>query len=120
MKENIKPRFEIERLSGTRMRKIASPKADPKRKNKDGSAVLLGGFDYEDIEVDAGWMVYFPSGSSIHVWTEEEMKRQGFLNDPHLVNMETGDDAGPIANTSLKAKSEQVSNRSRSSRVAQT
>ena len=48
------------------------------------------------------------------------MERQGFLRPPGLVNMETGDDVGPMTNTSLKAKSEQVSNRSRSSRVAQT
>ena len=113
MKDNIRPRFEVEKLAGKLDRTFARPKADDKGK-------LLGGFEYTTEKCDAGWMVYFPSGSSIHVWTEEEMERQGFLNDPHLVNMETGDDVGPMTNTSLKAKSEQVSNRSRSSRVAQT
>ena len=110
---NIKPRFEVEKLEGKLNRTVVRPKMDDKGR-------LLGGFNSEEIEQDAGWMVYFPSGSSIHVWTKDEMARQGFLSDPHLVNMETGDDAGPMANTSLKATSEQVSNRSRTSKVAQT
>jgi len=74
----------------------------------------------EDKEVDAGWMVYFPSGASVHIWTKEELERQGFTKQPSLINMETGDDVGQVSDTSLKSKSEQVSNRSRSSKVAQT
>jgi hypothetical protein len=112
MNENIKPRYEVHKLEGTKPRRFAVPKTD-----KDGK--LIGGFDYDEKEVDAGWMVYFPSGASVHVWTEEEMDRQGFLNRPSLVNMETGDDVGQMSDTSLKSKSEQVSNRSRSSKVAQ-
>lgn len=122
----IKPRFEVHKLNGTEMRKVCSPKymrndddSDFKL-DKDGNKVLAGGFDYDDVEVDAGWMVYFPSGSSIHVWTEDEMERQGFLRDPELVDMETGEVAGIHSDTSFKSKSERVANRSRSSRVAQT
>jgi len=58
----------------------------------------------KDIEQDAGWMVYFPSGASIHVWTKEEMERQGFLRNPSLVNMDTGDEVGPMSDTSLKSR----------------
>ena len=116
----VKPRFQIEKLPGKGTRRVANPRVDPKRKDKDGNPVLLGGFEYEDLEVDAGWMVYFPSGSSIHVWTEEEMERQGFLRDPTNVDMETGYDAGPSASTDFKAKSEQLSARSKSSRPAHT
>jgi hypothetical protein len=119
MTENIKPRFEVHKMEGKGIRRVATPKVDPKRKDKDGHALLLGGFTYEDKEVNAGWMVYFPSGASIHVWTQEEMERQGFMADPHLVNMETGDEVAPMVNTSLKARSEQMSTRSRTSKVAQ-
>jgi|TARA_R110000751_G_scaffold16789_4_gene52772 hypothetical protein len=107
---NIKARFEVYKLEGKATRRIASPKAD-----KDGK--LLGGFEYEDLEHDAGWMVYFPSGSSIRVWTEEEMLRQGFLSDPTLVNMETGDDMGPVSSGSLKSRSEQKEKVTKSSKV---
>ncbi len=113
MSENIKPRYEVHKLDGKRPRRFAMPKTD-----KDGK--LLGGFVYEDKEVDAGWMVYFPSGASVHIWTKEELERQGFTKQPSLINMETGDDVGQVSDTSLKSKSEQVSNRSRSSKVAQT
>ncbi len=110
MNTNIKPRFEVHKLKGKAAKKIAKPKTD-------GEGKLLGGFDYEDVEVDAGWMVYFPNGSSIRVWTEEEMKRQGFLSDPTLVNMETGDDMGPVQNSSLKSRSEQKERVTKSSKV---
>ena len=110
-KVNLKPRFEVHKLEGKAMRRIASPKKDKK-------GTLLGGFDYEEVEHDAGWMVYFPSGSSIRIWTKEELQRQGFDESPTLVNMETGDETAPMSSTSLKAKSEQKNARSRSSRSA--
>ena len=107
---NLKPRFEVHKLEGKAKRQIASPKKD-----KEGK--LLGGFDYEDKEVDAGWMVYFPSGSSIRIWTKEELERQGFNEDPTLVNMETGDETAPMGSSSLKSRSEQKNARSKSSMV---
>jgi len=113
MNTNIKPRFEVHKLDGTAKKTIVSPKTDKKGK-------LLGGFDYEEVEVDAGWMVYFPNGSSIHVWTEEEMARQGFLQPPTLVNMETGDDMGTTSQGSLKSLSEQKERVTRASKHAQT
>jgi hypothetical protein len=124
MTENIKPRFEVHKLEGKGLRRIAEPNIQRDNKgepvlDKQGDKKLLGGFEYNDIEVDNGWMVYFPSGSSIHIWTKEEMERQGFLQAPQLVNMETGDVMGTASQTSLKSKSEQVNNRSRTSKVAQ-
>jgi hypothetical protein len=113
MNENIKPRFEVHKLDGKRHRRVAKPKTDKQGK-------LIGGFDFEDIEQDAGWMVYFPNGASIHIWTQEEMERQGFLSTPTLVDMETGDDIGPAVSASLKSRSEQISNRTKSSKAAQT
>jgi len=119
MTENIKPRFEVHKLKGKRNRKFVSPKIERDAKgepvlNKEGNNKLLGGFDEIEESVNAGWMVYFPNGASVHVWTEEEMKRQGFLNEPSLVNMDTGDDMGAASGQSLKSRSEQLSNRGRS------
>jgi hypothetical protein len=102
---NLKPRFQIEKLEGTRKRPVAEPKTNEK-------GILLGGFDYTDTEVDAGWMVYFPSGASIHVWTRDEMERQGFLNPASLVNMDTGDEQ-EVSSMSLKARSEQKNKESK-------
>lgn len=125
MSENIKPRFEVHKLDGKGMRRIATPKikVDEKGKpvkNKDGNSILLGGFEYEDIEVDAGWMVYFPSGSSIHIWTQEEMERQGFLKNPDMIDMETGDAVAPTSDISLKDRSEQKEVATKSSRSPHT
>jgi hypothetical protein len=109
MSNNLKPKFEVHKEKGKRTKQVAKPKT-----SKDGK--LLGGFEYEDVEVDAGWMVYFPNGASVHIWTKEEMERQGFMNDPAMVNMDTGDESAPMSNTSFKSVSEQKSSRSNSSR----
>ena len=124
MERNLKPRFEVQELEGTLPRRVATPKIrlddDGKPKlNKDGDNILLGGFEYEDIQCPAGWMVYFPSGSSIHVWTKEEMERQGFLGEVPLTDMDTGDTVGPELVMSFKAKADQIANRPRSTRPAQ-
>jgi len=116
---NVKPKFEVHKLEGKATRRIASPKADPKRKDKDGNPILLGGFDYKNTEVDAGWMVYFPSGASIRIWTQEEMERQGFLRPAPMVDMDTGDTVAPEDETSLKEHSERKTSRTKSSKVAQ-
>jgi hypothetical protein len=112
MKADVKPRFEVHKLEGKGERRIATPKIKLDKDgepmiNKEGNSILLGGFDYEDKKVDAGWMVYFPNGSSIHVWTKDEMERQGFLHNPGLINMETGDSVDIPEVQSLKARSEQ-------------
>jgi hypothetical protein len=122
MSDNVRPRFEVHKIEGKGVRRIASPKVKLNAKgdpilDKNDIPTLLGGFEYEDTEVDAGWMVYFPNGSSIHVWTEEEMVRQNFLDDPDLVNMETGDLMGKANTVSLKSKSEQKERGTKSTTV---
>ena len=64
----------------------------------------------------AGWMVYFPNGSSVRIRTEAEMVRCGFFEDPELVDMETGDVVGRKSNGSLKTRSEQKTAKNKSSR----
>ena len=101
---DVKPRYEVHHETGEAIRKIATPKTD-----KEGK--LLGGFDYKDKVMKEWWMVYFPSGSSIRVWTQEEMERQGFDLPPAMIDMETGDETAPVSRDSLKSKSEQKNNR---------
>ena len=48
------------------------------------------------------------------------MTRQGFLNAPTMVNMETGDDMGTASQASLKSLSEQKERVTKSSRNAST
>jgi hypothetical protein len=111
-KRTIRPRFEVHKLPGKGIRRIATPnvKLDAKGKpvlDKNDQVISLGGFSYKDEEVDAGWMVYFPHGSSIHIWTEKEMIRQGFMEDPDLVDMDSGEAVAAPEPMSLKAMSEQ-------------
>lgn len=122
----VKPRFEVHKLEGSSIRRVATPivKKDDKGKiilNKDGNPILLGGFDFEDRKVDAGWMVYFPGGASLQIWAKEEMIRQGFLEDPTLVDMKDGElKPGEVSFGSLKTLSEQKARVARTSKVAHT
>ena len=110
---DIKPRFEVDVLKGKRVRRMASPK-------KDKNGKLLGGFEYTDVDAPAGYMVYFPSGSSIHIWTMEEMIRQGFDKDPKLVDMESGEERPAMEDISLKSRSERKESVRKTSQVHHT
>jgi|TARA_Y100000310_G_scaffold263231_1_gene273293 hypothetical protein len=99
MAQNIKPRYEVHELEGTRMKTIASVRKE-------------GGFDYEEVEVPAGYMVYFPSGSSIRL-SEAELKEQGFDKPAALIDMDSGDEVGMVQHGALKAKADQVIARGR-------
>jgi hypothetical protein len=101
MAQDIKPKFEVHKLEGTFMRSVA-------KVNKKS-----GGFTYEDVETDKGWMVYLPNGSSVHILTEADLVRQGYGRPAKLVDMNTGDEVGEAAPSSLKAISEQKNNRSK-------
>lgn len=102
---SIKPRFEVHKLDGKVKHTIyeKAPKGDEGK---------FGGFVAKEVEEDAGYMVYFPTGASIRVRTEDELIRLGFAKDPELVDMESGDIVG-VANVSLKARSDQMTNNSR-------
>lgn len=69
-------------------------------------------FESKAKKEDAGYIVYFPSGSSIRIKDEEELKRQGFHLNPSLVDMDSGEDMG-MSDTSLKAHSERVTHRTK-------
>jgi hypothetical protein len=98
----IKPKYEIHKLHGTANRRIANP-------------LETGGFDYEDKEVDAGYMVYFPNGSSIRCWDEKHLASYDFHLDKAvaLVDMDTGDEMGQVGTGSLKQNAERKASRTR-------
>ena len=105
----IRPRYEVHKLDGKVERTITKQNVDDKDKP-------TGGFYTETIEEDAGWMVYFPTGSSIRIRTQAEMERLGFDKPPELVDMDSGDIVGSTGQTSLKARSEQKVSRGRKTR----
>jgi hypothetical protein len=105
----IRPRYEVHKLDGKVDRTITKQLVDD-----DGKPT--GGFETEVIKEEAGWMVYFPAGSSIRIRTQAEMERLGFDKPPELVDMESGDVVGSTGTTSLKARVEQKTSRGRKTR----
>ena len=89
----LKRRYEVERLKGTVQREVLTIS------KKDGS------FIPKMVEEPAGFMVYFPSGSSIRVRNEEELARKGFDTPAPLVDMDSGETV-PTSEGSLTAHSE--------------
>jgi hypothetical protein len=75
--QDVKPAFEVEHLEGQ--------ETVTRNFYKDGV------FTQEDEEIDKGYMVYFPNGHSIRVRTDKEMRRLGFLENPELLDMESGE-----------------------------
>lgn len=101
MAQNVKPRFEVEELEGTRMMMTC-------RRDKEKAT-----FIYEMVEVPAGFMVYFPQGHSLRL-DEAEMKRRGFFGKSGLVDMDSGELIEDVAPISLK---ETVRSRTKDVRV---
>ena len=84
----IKPQYIVQKLDGKRKRTVAAPSKK-------------GGFDYKEIEEPAGYMVFFPSGSSIRVRTDDELQRLGFDSPANLVDMESGEIVGSMKDMSF-------------------
>ncbi len=100
---NIKPRYEVHTIPGKAMRTYCKVRVDDDGKN-------AGGFDTYEEEVDAGYMVYLPNGSSVHVWNEKELNLRGFGGPPALIDMDSGDEVGTMGTSALKSHSEQKGN----------
>jgi hypothetical protein len=88
-----KPRFQVRKLTGKHTRTILKPLMT---KDNDGKPVSAGGFSEKEIEENAGWMISFPTGSSIYVHTKAEMKRLGFDKPADIVDTETGEVVGKV------------------------
>ena len=85
--------FEVEKLPGTVVvtkRKFV--------KAKDGAQKFIT----EEVEVPAGYMVYFPQGHSIRVFNEAELTRLGLNDKAGYVDMDTGERVDAEDAVSLK------------------
>lgn len=54
------------------------------------------------VEVPYGYNVYFPAGHSIRVRTDADLARLGFNKPAELVDMDSGDEVGTTAQSTLK------------------
>ena len=95
----ILPAYEVEKLDGTRMHTIKVPRYD---KNKKGDKVLAG-FDSKEVEIEAGYMVYFRRGHSVRL-TEEQLTEGGFDKPAALID-DDGEVHGRVQEGILKRRS---------------
>lgn len=82
IRQDVKPRYEVEELPGTRM-------VTKVRRNEDTKMNET----YTE-EEPAGFMVYFPAGHSLRVGSLEELHRLGFDAPPELIDMDNGEVVG--------------------------
>lgn len=90
-RQNVKLKFEVEEVG------------EHKRMQRTGKRATDGitkGLQFTDevVVVPKAWDVYFPSGHSVRIESEEEMYRLGYLVPPPLVDMETGEEV-PMVDT---------------------
>jgi len=83
----IKPRWAYEKLKGTREKKVVQYVT---RKDETTDRVYRERVE-KVVKVPLGYMVYFPQGHSLHVETDEELRRLGLDGPIGLVDMETGE-----------------------------
>jgi hypothetical protein len=88
--QNIMPKYEVEKLEGKVTRTITKYTDD--------------GFQHEEVEEDAGYMIYFPSGASMRARNAEHLRILGIDPSvvPGLVDMETGEEVPQPERRSLK------------------
>lgn len=102
MQLNLKPRYKVRRLDGTYTKTIAYYDPETKR------------LSYREEERPQGFLVSFPNKSSVHIATEEELKRQGYDKPPALIDENTGDEV-PI-NMSIDMDEAPITKRSNRSK----
>lgn len=85
------PAYEVRKLKGMAKREYVR---FVEEKDKEGKVVSKRIERYTK-EVDAGYMVYFPKGHSIRVWTDKDLKALGFAAPAPIVDMQTGDKYDP-------------------------
>lgn len=110
---NIKKAFQVRELEGKHTRLVYDYE---EKKNDKGKMVRQR--TETKVEVDNGWMVFFPNGSSLHVISMSEMERLGFavngrVMGAKLVDIESGEVVGSD-DTDLERLSDQKTSKSRS------
>jgi hypothetical protein len=103
-KQVIKRKFEVEALPDTTKRVLV--------KKENGK-----NFEYEEVAISGGFMVYFPQGHSIRVRNVEELRRLGISPSKiPLVDMNSGEEVGDEVSTSLKQSVERSTKPARNSK----
>jgi len=80
-------RFEVEKLKG-KLKKFIHKYVTTKDKVTDR---ITRKRTKEEIEVDAGYMVYTSRGSSIHFWNKKDLVAAGFGEQAETIDTETGE-----------------------------
>jgi hypothetical protein len=90
-----KPEFQAERVTGKFRRQITDIIEDVKIVNGHNGErkIITRKMSQRWEEFNDGYYIYFPQGHSIFVAAddEEQLQRIGILNDPRLVDMESGE-----------------------------
>lgn len=112
----IKRRFQTKKLEGTyiKHKAVYVPVLDEDGNKIPGQKRL----EFQEVEVERGWMVYFPNGASIHIQREDELKRMGYDREPDLVDTETGDSVGGGESLDLERHVERKTKTTRHSNTA--
>lgn len=90
---NVKVRWAAKKVKGTYRKMVCRYETEdhPTKKNEKINKLVK-----EIVEAPRGWMIFFPAGHSLHIASEEEMKRHGFMDAEGrmvragLVDMQTG------------------------------
>lgn len=103
---NIRPRFEVHPYDGPDVEDGKVNRTHYKWDEEKRQMIK------ETVEEDAGFIVYSPSGNSVRIRDEKELRRLGFNRNPELIDMDSGDVVGP-SDMSLKTHSERVNHKSK-------
>jgi hypothetical protein len=106
MTQNIKPRYEVERVDEMVTETHFKRENDRNVEHK--------------VEVPYGYNVYFPAGHSMRVRTDEDMRHLGFDRPADLVDEDTGDVVGTTQQHSLKRNVQRRSGASKRSASTST
>jgi hypothetical protein len=92
---DAKPEYQAERVTGKFRRQVTDITEDVKIVNGANGErkIITRKMAQRWEEFSDGYMIYFPQGHSIFVAAddEEQLQRIGVLNDPRLVDMESGE-----------------------------
>lgn len=111
----IKRRFQTKKLDGTYLKQKA---VYVSTLDEDGNKTGQKRLEFQEIEMERGWMVYFPNGASIHIQREDELKRMGYDREPELVDLDTGEVIGDGASLDLERHVERKTKTTRHSNTA--
>lgn len=101
LNQNVRPAYEVHPFHGTTTKMKCTF-------NKETRAI-----EYNEVETEGGFMVYFPKGHSIRLEDEAALKAHGFDLPAAMVDLETGDEVG-VSNDSLRRRSAAMTKTSRS------